>query len=326
MTHKMIAFFIACFPFVLIFIAIDFLRDAARKLFHLEKIGPELIGVPDRMIVPNKPRRKSRDPARRKAKRSSSLPEIAVVKSIPESFKIEPWMELEAKRREIFKQADYILYLEHQSRLATRRIKRLKSWVCFLSDKSAKMMESGNTIDAEISELRYENKNVKNTVRLLEQEISRLTAAPQSIIMHSTAVITTKDTRLVPQPEIPEEENNGVYHDSLCWPPNPVDNYYNTQEQEFLSPQTSDESLAPLRDVHKTLTMDSGVEVPSVPDNTLDASSKPELVESETDLSSLIQSQSTLKKSDEMRSKKKRRSSKRTTFPDEVVNKTVADN
>ena len=321
---KEIVLLIACFPLVLLVVACALLRDTIRlsfrKLFRLKTIEPELVGVPERLIVPNKPKRKSRDRVRRKSKDSeSSIPEVAAEEeeSIPESFSIEPWMEMEANRREISRQADHILYLEQQNRLATRRITRLKSWVRFLSDKSAKMTESSNGLDAEISQLRYENKKFERKCSFTRQRNSKLTAAPPSNVVNSTSVIT-REKELVPQPEkhvtvtaetseLPRLPRSLYWYavgDSLPRPPNPVD-----------KPRSQS---SPLRVVPNTLDMASGVEIPFVPDNT---SSKPELTGSSLTSS---QSQPTLEKSDEIQIKKTRRKkSKPRKIPDEV---TITDN
>lgn len=179
------------------------------------------------------------------------------------------------------------------------------------------MTESSNALDAEISQLRYENKNLKENVRSLDQEILRLTASPPSNVVNSTSVIT-REKGLVQQPEKPvtvTAETSGLPRlpRSLYW--YPIGDSLPRSPNLVLKPRSQS---SPLRVVPNTLDMASGVEIPFVPDNT---SSKPELTESSLTSS---QSQPTLEKSDEIQIKKTRRKkSKPRKIPDEV---TITDN
>jgi hypothetical protein len=192
-------------------------------------------------------------------------------------------------------------------------ISKVAALVRFLSEKSAKMTESSNALDAEISQLRYENKKFERKCSFTRQRNSKLTAAPPSNVVNSTSVIT-REKELVPQPEkhvtvtaetseLPRLPRSLYWYavgDSLPRPPNPVD-----------KPRSQS---SPLRVVPNTLDMASGVEIPFVPDNT---SSKPELTGSSLTSS---QSQPTLEKSDEIQIKKTRRKkSKPPKIPDEVT-------
>ena len=179
------------------------------------------------------------------------------------------------------------------------------------------MTESSNALDAEISQLRYENKKFERKCSFTRQRNSKLTAAPPSNVVNSTSIIT-REKGLVQQPEKPvtvtaETSELPRLPRSLYW--YPIGDSLPRSPNLVLKPRLQS---SPLRVVPNTLDMASGVEIPFVPDNT---SSNPELTESSLTSS---QSQPTLEKSDEIQIKKTRRKkSKPRKIPDEV---TITDN